>query len=216
MPAKQSNGQNKGRDVEMAHFQGRLYECARKLLGRKPRYYLKGEALDLGLANDCRGRKYDKPEWLEGAALERAIRAVVERARRDFTPESTSSPNGTNHPFSVEDDDAKYFEYQGAIWHRRFTSNGASSAEPLTNFVAHIAREWKYDDGIGIARTYEVEAVVRGHKLAVTLPAADFGSLTWVDEKLGGDAIVNAGSGTKDHTRAAIKFLSLGHPCETR
>lgn len=86
--------ENKGRDFELAHFQGRLSEYARKLLGREPGRYLETEALDFDLIQHCRERKYDKPDWLEGKPLEEAIRALAEIERADFRSAATRSGDG--------------------------------------------------------------------------------------------------------------------------
>jgi hypothetical protein len=211
-----TNGQGHGSDVEREHFIGRLYEQARKLLGQSPGRYLKADALELPLFKLYDRRDYKPPKWFTQKDRDEAVVEAAKRARADFTNGSAAVGNATNGAGSGHDDDnAEYFEHEGAIHHRRITKDGAIS-ERLTSFTARIVRELEYDDGIEVRLEFEVEAVVNGRKQTCTMPAADFGSLGWVSEKLGAGAIVRAGAGTKDHTRVAILSLSQGHARESR
>jgi hypothetical protein len=78
----------------------------------------------------------------------------------------------------------------------------------LTNFGARILTNVIEDDGIGQQNALEMEAQCRGRSHHFCIPAADFPKMTWPIEKLGGEAIIAAGNGAKDHARAAIQFLS--------
>lgn len=75
------------REWGLAHWQGRLYEQARKLLGRDADQYTLLEALDLELARLCERPEYKPPEWLGETDKDDAIGEVAKRARQDFAAE---------------------------------------------------------------------------------------------------------------------------------
>jgi hypothetical protein len=77
----------------------------------------------------------------------------------------------------------------------------------VANFTARIVSDIVVDDGSGVERReFEVEAEVGGRLLSFTLPAAEFGRMGWVLDKLGPQAIVYPGQ--QQHARAAIQSLS--------
>ena len=54
----------------------------------------------------------------------------------------------------------------------------------------------------------EIEAQCHGRTRHFSVPASEFTKMVWPIEKLGGEAIIAAGAGAKDHARAAIQYLS--------
>lgn len=81
-------------------------------------------------------------------------------------------------------------------------------AVPLTNFTATIVGEVQRDDGVEVRRTFEVEAQHLGEAHQFEVGSREFLAMRWVTDKLGPQAIINAGAGIRDHTRAAIQYLS--------
>src|SRR5438876_9329810 len=87
------------------------------------------------------------------------------------------------------------------------TTDGFSPM-PLTNFNARITTDILRDDGQGLFRSYEIETELAAQKAIIEVPACQFASMNWIPEHLGSRAIVSPGFGLRDHTRAAIQFLS--------
>ena len=83
---------------------------------------------------------------------------------------------------------------------------GRSKCTPLANFCARIVSDVVLDDGISEQRIFGLEAEVGGEKVALMLPAAEFGRMSWVLRQLGPRAIIYPGQ--QQHVRAAIQALS--------
>jgi hypothetical protein len=81
---------------------------------------------------------------------------------------------------------------------------------PLTNFGATITTEILQDDGVETARAFSISARLNGRSATFTVTSADFSIMAWPVKELGAEAVVYAGMGLRDHTRAAIQLLS-GH-----
>jgi len=64
---------------------------------------------------------------------------------------------------------------------------------PLANFTARIVTEIRRDDGLDSTREFEIDARLRGETRRLVVPAAQFGSMKWVTEKLGARAVIAAG-----------------------
>ncbi|MGO9605457.1 MAG: bifunctional DNA primase/polymerase [Candidatus Binataceae bacterium] len=79
---------------------------------------------------------------------------------------------------------------------------------PLTNFTARIISDITHDDGAETTRAYGIEARLGARSATFTVPASQFAGMRWPTEHLGAQAVVYAGQGTADHTRAAIQLLS--------
>ncbi len=153
--------------------------------------------------------KGDVSDWLAAGHTIDELRELVASAGRASHAETgaeSAAPDGGR-------DSGEYFEQSGSIMRLCQTRSGPVPLR-LTNFTARIARELEYDDGLETRREFEIVATVRGRENVVAVPAAAFAGMGWVTEKLGGSAIVGAGQGNKDHTRAAIQTLSAGHPRE--
>ncbi len=91
------------------------------------------------------------------------------------------------------------------------TGNG-ERPQCLTNFPAKIINELIIKDGTTEAREFEIEATVGKQVMPITVPAAEFESMTWVAKQLGAEAILTAGYGIRDHVRAAIQHHSSPIP----
>ncbi len=79
---------------------------------------------------------------------------------------------------------------------------------PLTNFTAVITADVIEDDGAEQARQIDLRCEVRRQVIELRLPASAFNGMSWPIEKLGPQAIVEPGLGTRDLARAAIQHLS--------
>jgi hypothetical protein len=98
------------------------------------------------------------------------------------------------------EDGGFYRIHEGRLWVRD---------EPLTNFYARITEQVVRDDGDGQSVRFRIEgANCDGTALATDVSAEEFEAMSWVVSKLGARAIINAGRGRRDHTRAAIQELS--------
>ena len=123
--------------------------------------------------------------------LRRAIKEARDAAMRADMPEQ----------------DCPYAETaDGIIWHR-LTLAGLVPT-PLTNFTARITTDLVEDDGVEERRVYEIDANLNGRSRRVRVLAKDFDKMDWVAADLGAIAIVFAGTGIKDHARAAIQLMS--------
>jgi len=208
--------QQRNREAELEYFKGKLYELGRKLLSQNAAYYLEGETLDLELAAQAQKHNYKPPKWLQEKALDDAIVEAAKRARDDFNTGKDMRGQPLNGAAPMSGESAQYFEREGTICRRRFTKQGVAVSQPLTNFTARIERELEYDDGVGIQRDFEVRVRAGNRDSVCSVAAADFASLNWVTEQVGASAILCAGSGTKDHARAAIQTLSADFKRESR
>lgn len=92
---------------------------------------------------------------------------------------------------------------------RKETAEGPRYIE-LTNFEAEIIGQEASDDGGECKNSYLIRGMLaNGRELpTATVPCDQFPSLIWVTKNWPFGAIVNAGIGAKDHTRAAIQHLS--------
>ena len=94
----------------------------------------------------------------------------------------------------------------GVFWNK--PSRDGGTWVRLANFTARIAAEIIEDDGVENRRAFEIEATLKGQSHRFVIPAADFPAMNWVTERLGGEAIINAGHGTEKRAREAIQELS--------
>ena len=155
----------------------------------------------------------DISEWLlRGGTLEH-LEALVGKAKPIDTLAASSPLDGADLPFTTvhsEAPDESGVTYRctptGLLWVKR-TRDGVVNTK-LTNFDAKIIADVLRDDGTEQTRLYEIKAGVNGGSRTFTLPATQFAAMNWPGEKLGAKAIVYAGSGVKDHARAAIQTLS--------
>jgi len=89
---------------------------------------------------------------------------------------------------------------------RRKQENGRVKSVPLANFHARIVRDLVFEDGEHQSRAFTLEAELEGRRVVFTIPAAEFGRISWVLNQLGPQAIVYPGQ--QQHARAAIQYLS--------
>lgn len=110
-------------------------------------------------------------------------------------------------PDPEHETDPLYLATEDGLVHRKTTRDGTVHV-PLTNFTAEIVGEVRHDDGVEIQRWFEIAACHEGLMHRFEVGSGEFALMRWPTEKLGPKAIVNAGLGTRDHTRAAIQHLS--------
>jgi hypothetical protein len=80
---------------------------------------------------------------------------------------------------------------------------GSSGNTPVP-ILARRGRYFATRDGLFVVKETKDDTV----NVSVRIPAADFSAMNWVLPKLGSSFVLQAGSMTKDHTRAAIQLLS--------
>jgi hypothetical protein len=84
MEGKPAAGLSETQEWELAHFMGRLYERASKLLAQDHGDYMKPGALDLELGRFASRRESERPKWLSEADADGPIRKAAGRAIQDF------------------------------------------------------------------------------------------------------------------------------------
>lgn len=105
-----------------------------------------------------------------------------------------------------------YFAQDDGMYYRQQTKEGYLPVK-LTNFVAHITREIKMDDGESTPVRYvEVDSPSLGRAI---IPAKDFQSLSWLLDVFGPKAITYVMNNSKAHVATAIQTLSGEIPVET-
>jgi hypothetical protein len=102
---------------------------------------------------------------------------------------------------------SSYFAKPDGIYSVSYTKDGPQDTR-LTNFLAKIVADVRYDDGVEENHFFEIEAKMDGRTVRRHVQVSSFNSLNWVVELLGGRAIVRAGFGFHDRTREAIQVLS--------
>lgn len=116
---------------------------------------------------------------------------------------------------SSEGDRTSAFTTQYEVHHgrlcRKRRHSGKLVLEPLCNFNATIVDQEVEDAGEGEQRTFFLieGRLASGRPLApARVAASEFGSMSWVTQWWGADAVVSAGITNRDHLRAAIQELS--------
>jgi hypothetical protein len=184
-------------------------------------------ALDTGLIAvawlDLPGlaQKGDVLDWLAAGHSGEALRARIAAAPIVTAPPPL--PGAEAPPASAPDagpaaDPAiraagGYAIQRGALHRFKKTSDGPVP-EPLCNFVATVTEELLLDDGQETNRAYLVSGRL---DTGESLPEArvlveKFPGMSWVGTEWGLGAVVQAGTTTRDHLRAAIQTLSAGAP----
>jgi hypothetical protein len=79
----------------------------------------------------------------------------------------------------------------------------------LANFTAKIIEDVLSDDGVEQSHVYTIDATLNGCTHRLSVAAAHFPSLVWVQEHLGAEGLISPGQSLKDHLRFAIQALSL-------
>ena len=110
------------------------------------------------------------------------------------------------HP--VPDNGVLPYEFTpaGMIWHKP-TRDGEEDVR-LTNFNAQITTDTLEDDGAECHRRFEMEASHGGRIERFEVPAAQFGAMNWVAEKIGALGVIYPPPIHRDHARAAVQLLS--------
>jgi len=122
-------------------------------------------------------------------------------ARRNGNNNGGECEQFSSYPYGVED---------GRIVRYQSVKEGQVVSSPLCNFSAQIAEEVLLDDGAESHREFVIQGCLDTNAALTQarVTAARFPSMNWVGEAWGRRAIVNAGTSTKDHLRAAIQKLS--------
>jgi hypothetical protein len=84
--------------------------------------------------------------------------------------------------------------------------NGRLRCITVANFTARIVRDLLLDDDDETRRDFEIRTELGGQTWKFVVPAAEFGRMGWVLNKLGPQAIIYPGQ--QVHARAAIQWLS--------
>jgi hypothetical protein len=105
----------------------------------------------------------------------------------------------------------EYRRTSAGIVRVKYEAPGFEQLILLTNFTAEITSNVILDDGVQKTQQFELHVNQGSNDRVVEIPAADFGSMDWVAEKLGPKFIVYAGQGSRDHARAAIQDASEKH-----
>ena len=87
----------------------------------------------------------------------------------------------------------------------------------LCNFNARIVEQISRDDGAETRQMFILEGERENGRPfpRIEVPAGEFARMDWVVERWGAKAIISAGQGWRDHTRAAIQELSGEIPSRT-
>jgi hypothetical protein len=109
-------------------------------------------------------------------------------------------PRGSSVPYEM-------IPAEGII-HHTYTRSGDHVCKPLTNFTARIVANIEVDDGVETKNNLEIEAVLKNRTTVFSMPSSEFATMNWALDKLGGEAIIAPGAGSKDHARFAIQHLS--------
>src|SRR5215472_5275570 len=76
----------------------------------------------------------------------------------------------------------------------------------IPNFTARIKSQIRMHDGVEATHTFEIEATINGRSSTFLVPAAQFGSMNWVLENLGAEAVVYPNQ--EKRTKVGIQILS--------
>jgi hypothetical protein len=98
-----------------------------------------------------------------------------------------------------------------------YKAGGSSADIPLCNFAARVIAEVTTDDGAECRRRLRlVGRLDTGEELPeIEVPVERFATMEWPMNQWGTRAVVAAGSGSRDHLRAAILKISENVRCET-
>jgi len=139
--------------------------------------------------------KGDVSDWLDQGGSRDALLRLVEDADPLTIAETTE-----------EEDDAYEATPRGIVWNR--PSRDGPVPVLLSNFAADIRADIALDDGAESRRHFEIHSVLLGREQSFLVPACRFGTLDWVSEHLGAQAIVYPGQGKREHLRCAVQVLS--------
>jgi len=137
-------------------------------------------------------------------AIERAIEECGLAVRTVLPP---VAERGSSSPASIDPEANQYIESEAGLLFLKPTRDGDVPMR-LTNFRARITAEVAHDDGAETTRHFEIAATLKGRTITFKIPASQFNGMGWATEHLGGEAIVFAGFGAKDHARCAIQVFS--------
>jgi hypothetical protein len=154
-------------------------------------------------ANDCLIAGWSADDFDRAVADGTPIDPGADVVTDEIAPSQDETDEGSNLS-------KRYQVVDGRICHIRADRNGNEVVEALANFDARIEEQVSRDDGLEVTRDYLLSGrLVTGEELPrAAVGARDYGGLGWVSGAWGAEAVVAAGTGTKDHLRAAIQVLS--------
>ncbi len=171
--------------------------------------------------------RWDKPvSWAlppEGAKdvreyLNKQVRMPPRKVGRDLLKYLKSTAEQSHPGDKTERESlAPYRETEHGFILLSYDRDGNETQVPLTNFVAHIHENVIVDDGAESTTFVEIDAKLCTRRAShrFKIPAAQFGTLNWVIDQLGAEAVVYPGQTRKDHARVAIQTLSGRIPTRT-
>jgi len=134
-------------------------------------------------------------------AKKRGVIRDLDRSLNRRKTESSAHFGADPNPYFIEDDSI----------YMKIYAKEVETKKRLTNFSSRIVEQISYDEGDMDNKTLlKIEGKhCTGRKLSETYVESEkYSAMNWVTEKWGAEAIIYAGSGTKDHTRVAIQTLS--------
>ena len=142
----------------------------------------------------------------EFARVKLALKGLKNFSGRDFDRAMKSAepaPEDAPRPNEI------YFVAKNRTFMNVRTSRGEFVQE-LCGFAANIEEECIYDDGVERTRHFLIAGILgNGKKMSpIDVPSREFPAMNWWMDGWGARAIINAGSTSKDHLRAAIQILS--------
>lgn len=105
-------------------------------------------------------------------------------------------------------DEPVYKQEDCRIWWNKPVPGGGRKWAVLCNFDAVITADVTVDDGVETTRHFEIRASLGREVCSFTIPAAQFGTMNWVAEKLGAADYVEPTQGTTQRLAVAIRVLS--------
>jgi hypothetical protein len=149
--------------------------------------------------------KGDVSDWFgQGHTLEELQQRVRETPL--WTPDQPS-PDLPPVPQAGE-----YSEDDSGIFLHTRTRGGEIVKTRLTNFRGRIILDRSEDNGTDITRIFDIRIRTPCGESTVSVPASEFGTMNWVTEKVGADAVIFSGPHFREHVRATIQSLSQPVP----
>ena len=139
------------------------------------------------------GQKVGLDDYLAAGHSTEQLLALAERSLRPLQGATTG--------------DVRYTaDGDGLIWNQR--ARGGVSPVRIANFSGRIVVDRELHDGAETSRWFELEVELRGTAKRVLVSTAEFRDGSWVLERLGGEAIVEAVPRVQDHLAAGIQHVS--------
>ena len=136
-----------------------------------------------------------------------SVREAVDRFESSLRQKSTKNTASGDSSGEVEGNN--YEVVDGRLCWAKPQRGGGETMVPLAHFDAQIVEEVTFDDGAETTKSLRIRGTLNDQALPdCVVPAAEFGSMTWVMREWGARAVVCAGQGIPDHIREAIQIRS--------